>query len=37
MRVRGVDLGPVRLPHVPLTAEQAVHVRRDLAALGFSV
>ena len=37
MRVRGVDLGPVRLPHVPLTAEQAAHVRRDLAALGFSV
>ena len=37
MRVRGVDLGPVRLPHVPLTAEQVAHVRRDLAALGFSV
>ena len=35
MRVRGVDLGPVRLPHVPFTGEQVVHFRRDLAALGF--
>ena len=36
MRMRGVDLGPVRLPHVPFTGE-VVHFRRDLAALGFPV
>jgi len=36
MRIRGVDLGPVRLPHVSLTAEQAANFRRELAAIGFS-
>lgn len=35
MRVRGVDLGPVRLPHTPLDAAQATALRRELAALGF--
>lgn len=34
MRTRGVDLGGVRLPHQPLTAEQAAAFRRELAALG---
>lgn len=33
MRVRGVELGPVRLPHVPLTPEQTVSLRRELEAL----
>ena len=37
MRVRGVDLGPVRMPHVNLTAAEAASFRRDLAALGFPV
>jgi len=36
MRLRGVDLGPVRLPHVTLTAEQATALRRELAALRFT-
>ena len=35
MRLRGVDLGPVRLPHAPLTAEQATNVRRELEATGL--
>ncbi len=35
MRLRGVELGPVRLPHVSLTPEQAAAFRRELAALGF--
>lgn len=33
MRVRGVELGSVRLPHVPLTPEQTANLRRDLEAL----
>lgn len=33
MRVRGVDLGSVRLPHVPLTAEQVTSLRREWDAL----
>lgn len=33
MRVRGVELGTVRLPHAPLTAEQVVSLRRELEAL----
>jgi N-acetylneuraminate lyase len=35
MRVRGVDLGPVRLPHVTLTPEQAAAFRGELATTGF--
>jgi N-acetylneuraminate lyase len=30
MRLRGVDLGPVRLPNANLTAEQAAGLRREL-------
>lgn len=33
MRVRGVDLGPVRLPHTPLAPEQAASFRREWEAL----
>jgi N-acetylneuraminate lyase len=34
MRIRGVDLGPVRLPHVTLTTEEAAAFRRELATAG---
>lgn len=33
MRLRGVELGSVRLPHVPLTAEQVRGLRHDLETL----
>ncbi|MBP3960990.1 dihydrodipicolinate synthase family protein [Gemmata sp. G18] len=36
MRVRGVDLGSVRLPHQGFTAEQAANFRRDLDALDLA-
>jgi N-acetylneuraminate lyase len=36
VRVRGVDLGPVRLPNPNLTAEQAAELRRELDTLGFA-
>jgi N-acetylneuraminate lyase len=35
MRLRGIDLGPVRLPNVPLASDGAVAFRRELATLGF--
>ena len=35
MRVRGIDLGPVRLPNVGMTAEQAAAFRRELGAAGL--
>ncbi len=35
MRLRGVDLGPVRLPHAPLSPEQAANFRRELDATGL--
>jgi N-acetylneuraminate lyase len=35
MRTRGVDLGPVRPPHVPLTADQAAAFRLELEVLRF--
>ena len=35
MRIRGVDLGPVRLPHVSLTAEQVAALRGELRATGL--
>src|SRR5205823_2718 len=35
MRVRGVDLGPVRLPNANLTPERAASLRRGLERLGF--
>ena len=35
MRLRGVDLGPVRLPHVPLSTEQAGAFRAELDATGL--
>jgi N-acetylneuraminate lyase len=34
-RLRGVDLGPVRLPHLPFTVEQTAAFRRELAATGL--
>ena len=37
MRLRGVDLGGVRLPNTPLTAEQAAGFRRELSTLGFTI
>jgi N-acetylneuraminate lyase len=36
MRLRGVDLGGVRLPHVPLTGEETGGLHRDLGALDFA-
>ncbi|AWM39744.1 N-acetylneuraminate lyase [Gemmata obscuriglobus] len=33
LRLRGLDLGSVRLPHVPLTPDQAASLRRDLESL----
>jgi N-acetylneuraminate lyase len=36
MRLRGVDLGVVRLPNVPLTSEEVGGLRRDLDALDFA-
>ena len=36
MRLRGVDLGPVRLPNVTLTAEQVRAFRRELDASGLA-
>jgi N-acetylneuraminate lyase len=36
MRLRGIDLGGVRLPNVTLTAEQGATFRRELDGLGFS-
>ncbi|MCI0703907.1 MAG: dihydrodipicolinate synthase family protein [Planctomycetia bacterium] len=36
MKLRGVDLGPVRLPHVTLSAEQSTAFRRELEAIRFS-
>jgi N-acetylneuraminate lyase len=35
MRVRGVDLGPVRLPIQSLSSEKASELRKDLERLGF--
>ena len=35
MRLRGVDLGPVRLPNAPMTAEQTAAFRREVAAAGI--
>lgn len=35
MRLRGVDLGSVRLPHVAFTAEQAAAFRRELTTTGL--
>jgi N-acetylneuraminate lyase len=35
MRVRGVDLGPVRLPVQSITPEKAAELRRELDAIGF--
>jgi N-acetylneuraminate lyase len=35
MRVRGLDLGPVRLPNVAFTPEQASEFRRELDATGL--
>jgi N-acetylneuraminate lyase len=35
MRLRGVDLGGVRLPNLPLTPEQATAFRREADTLGF--
>jgi len=35
MRVRGADLGPVRLPHSVLTAEQAAAFRDELVITGL--
>jgi N-acetylneuraminate lyase len=35
LRLRGVDTGGVRLPHVPLSAEQVAAFHRELGALGF--
>jgi len=35
MRVRGLDLGPVRLPNMPFTLEQAAVFRRELSATGL--
>ncbi|MBY0460714.1 MAG: dihydrodipicolinate synthase family protein, partial [Gemmataceae bacterium] len=35
MRMRGVELGSVRLPNVPLTPEQAATFRREIEA-GFA-
>jgi len=35
MRLRGVDLGGVRLPNIPLTAEQATAFRGELGASGL--
>jgi N-acetylneuraminate lyase len=34
MRMRGIDLGPVRLPHVSLTTEQVTSFRRELGEIG---
>jgi N-acetylneuraminate lyase len=36
MRVRGVDLGPVRLPNPNLTAEQTAELRQELERIGFA-
>lgn len=35
MRLRGVELGPVRLPHISLTPEQATAFRGELATTGL--
>ena len=35
MRLRGVDLGSVRLPNVSMTADQTAAFRRELAATGL--
>lgn len=35
MQMLGVDVGPPRLPHQPLTSEQATQLRSDLESLGF--
>lgn len=34
MTMLGVDVGPPRLPHLPLSAEETRNLRRDLEALG---
>ena len=36
MRIRGVDCGPVRLPNANMSAEQAVALRQELAAIEFN-
>jgi N-acetylneuraminate lyase len=35
MRLRGVDLGSVRLPHGPLTGSEREEFQRDIANMGF--
>jgi N-acetylneuraminate lyase len=35
MRLRGIDLGPVRLPHATLTTGEAAAFRRELASSGL--
>jgi hypothetical protein len=36
MRVRGIDLGPVRMPVPNFTADQAAAFRRELDGIGFA-
>ncbi len=35
MRIRGVDLGPVRAPNANLTLEQVIGLQRELDEIGF--
>lgn len=35
MQMLGIDVGPARLPHRPLTAEQTTQLRGELDSLGF--
>jgi N-acetylneuraminate lyase len=35
MKMRGVDVGPARLPNAPISKEQTAALRSDLEAIGF--
>lgn len=35
MEMKGIKLGPARVPHVPMTAEQTKELEAELAKIGF--
>ena len=36
MKLRGLDLGPPRLPLLPLSMDEFISLKKDLQSIGFS-
>ena len=36
MKLRGLDLGPPRLPLLPLSMDEFISLKKDLTSIGFS-